>query len=102
MGEEVGWLVEWERHVGPRDARVIGGCLDRGCGVEVAPHRLDLLRDLTGGTARSPLECHVLEQVRDAMLIRSLVATAGTDPDPNRTGPQMRPPSNHHTTPSPH
>src|ERR1700758_238020 len=68
----------------------MGGCLDRGGVVEAAAHRLDLLRDLTGGTARSPLECHVLEQVRDAMLIRSLVTTAGADPNAKRCGLQMR------------
>ena len=43
--------------------------------------------------ARAPLgalERHVLEQMRDAVLVRPLVAAAGPDPDAERGGLQMR------------
>ena len=90
VGEDVGQHVERERHVGPQNARVIGGGLDRGRRVEVAADRLDLFGDLACGTPRRSLERHVLEQVRNPMLVRPLVAAARTDPDAQRCGLQMR------------
>ena len=71
-------------------AGVIGGGLDAGGGVEVAADRLDLLGDLARGAPRGALERHVLEQMRDAVLVRLLVAAAGADPDAERGGLQMR------------
>ena len=54
------------------------------------PDRLDLLGNLARGAPRRALERHVLEQMRDAVLVRPLVAAAGTDPDAERGGLQMR------------
>src|SRR6516165_11178034 len=90
IGEDVGQHVKRKRHVSPQNARVVGGCLNRGCRVEVAADRLDLLRDLTGGAPRSSLERHMLEQMRDTMLVWPRVAAAGTDPHAKRGGLQMR------------
>ena len=90
IGQDVGQHVERERHVGSQHARVVGGGLDRGRGVEVAADRLDLLGDLARGAPRRALERHVLEQMRDAVLVRPLVAAAGADPDAERGGFQMR------------
>ena len=90
IGEDVGKHVERERNIGPQNARVIGGGLDRGRRIEVAADRLDLLGDLARAAARGAFERHVLEQMRDAMLVRPLVAAAGADPYAERGGLQMR------------
>ena len=70
IGEDVGEHVERERHVGAQHARVIGGGLDAGRGVEIAADRLDLLGDLARGAALGALERHVLEEMRNAVLVR--------------------------------
>jgi hypothetical protein len=64
--------------------------LDAGRGIEVAANRLHLLGDLPGGAPLRALERHVFEQMRDAMLVRPLVAAAGADPDAERGGFQVR------------
>src|SRR5262249_45219985 len=64
--------------------------LDAGCGVEVAAHGLDLLGDLTRGPAFRTLERHVLEQVRDAVLVLALVAATAAGPHAERGGLQVR------------
>src|SRR5262249_18514640 len=64
--------------------------------VEISTHRLDLLGDLTGRAPRRPLERHMLEQMRDAVLVGPLVAAPRTDPDTKRSGFQMRHGVSHH------
>src|SRR2546430_10830179 len=56
----------------------------------LAADRLYLLDDFARGTSRGALECHVLEQMRDAMLVRLFVAATDAGPDPERRGLQMR------------
>jgi len=90
IGQDVGQDVERQRHVGAQHPGVVGGGLDAGRGVEVAADRLDLLGDLAGGAPRRALERHVLEQMRDAVLVTMLVAAARSDPHPERGGLQMR------------
>ena len=90
IGEDVGQHVERERHVGAQHARIVGGAFDAGRGVEVAADRLDLLGDLPRGAPRRALERHVLEQMRDAVLVGVLVAAAGADPHAERGALQMR------------
>ena len=90
LGQDVGQHVERERHVGLEHARVIGGGLVTGRGVEIAADRLDLLGDLARGAPRRALERHVLEQMRDAVLVGALVAAAGADPDAERGALEMR------------
>ena len=58
---------------------VVRRLLTRGVGVDVAAHRLDLLGDLRRGAAFGALERHMLQEVRDAVLVRGLVAGAGGD-----------------------
>ena len=48
------------------------------------------LGDLARGAALGALERHVLEQMRDAVLVRQFVAAARADPDAERDGLQMR------------
>ena len=90
IGQDVGQHVERERHIGLEHARVVGGGFHAGGGIEIAADRLDLLGDLARGAPRGALERHVLEQMRDAMLVGLLVAAAGPDPDAERGGVQMR------------
>ena len=90
IGQDVGEHIQRQRHVGLEHARIVGGGFDRGRGIEIAADRLDILGDLTRGPPRGALERHVLEQMRNAMLVRLLVAAAGADPDAERSGLQMR------------
>ena len=83
IGEDVGQHVERKRHVGAQDARVIGRALDAGRRIEIAADRLDLLGDLARGAARRALECHVLEEMRDAVLVGALVAAAAPTQTPS-------------------
>src|SRR5258705_548051 len=78
------------RHVGLHPLRVIGGCLGGGAGIEIAADRLDLFHDLARAAPRGALERHVFEQMRDAVLVRLLVAAADAGPDAKRCGFQMR------------
>src|SRR5262249_21506992 len=61
-------------------ARVVGGVLARGIRVEMAADRFDLDRDFAGVAALGAFECHVFEQVGDAVDGGRLVARAGADP----------------------
>ena len=67
-------------------ARVIGGGVDAGRGVELAADRLDLFGDVAGAPPRRTLEGHMLEEMRDAMLAARLAPAAGADPDAERDG----------------
>src|SRR5689334_8376128 len=90
FGEDVGQHIERERHVRLHGAGVIGGHLDAGRSVELAADRLDLLGDLPGRAPLGALECHVLEEMRNAVLLGLLVATAAADPHAERRGFEMR------------
>ena len=76
--------------VGLQHAGEIGGGLQAGGGVELAADRLDLLGDVAGAAPLGALERHVLEQVRDAVLVLPLVARAGRHPDAERHGLDVR------------
>ena len=90
IGQNVGEHVERQRHVGPEHARIIGGHLHAGRRVEIAADRLDLLGDLPGGAPRRALERHVLQEMRDAVLVLALVAAAAADPHAERGGFEVR------------
>jgi hypothetical protein len=80
-----------ERHVARfRSALdVVAGVLLAGEGVELAPDRVDLLRDVARGRAPlRALEEHVLGEVRDAVRGLGLVARAGGEHD--RAGHRLR------------
>ena len=96
LGQDVGQHVERQRHVGLEHARVIGGALGAGRGIEIAADRLDLLGDLAGGAPSRALERHVFEEMRDAVLVAPLVAAAGIDPDAERGRLEMRHRFGHH------
>jgi hypothetical protein len=90
LRQDVGQHVDGERHVRPEHAREIGRGLEARRRVDVAADRLDLLGDLPRRAAFGALERHVLEKVRNAVLLGLLVAAAGADPDANRGGLQVR------------
>jgi hypothetical protein len=90
MRKDIGEHVEGERHVASEHARVIGGHFDAGRRIQVAAHRLDLFGDLPGRALLGPLERHVLEKMRNPVLVRALVAAAATDPNAERRGLEMR------------
>ena len=84
--QDVAQNIEGERHVLAHDLRVIGSGVDASGGVDVAADRFDLLGDVAGAAPRRAFEGHVLEEMRDAVLIASLAPAAGTDPDAERHG----------------
>ena len=90
FGENVGKHVERQRHVGLEHARIIGGALGAGRGIEIAAHGLDLLGDLPGGASPRALERHVFEEMRNAVLVAPFVAAAGIDPHAERGRLEMR------------
>ncbi len=94
--KDVGQHVERKRHVGAQHARIVGRGLDRGGRIEIAAHRFDLLRDLARATPRGSLERHVLEEMRNAVLVRPFVPASDADPDAERSGLQMRHRVRHH------
>jgi hypothetical protein len=53
-------------------------------GVEIAADRIDRARNIFGGPVLSPLEEHVLDEVRNAILLGALPAGTAGNPDPDR------------------
>ena len=90
LGQDVGEHVERQRHVGLEHARIIGGVLGAGRGIEIAADRLDFLGDLPRAAPPRALERHVFEEMRDAVLVAAFVAAAGIDPDAERSRLEMR------------
>ena len=74
LGQDVGQDVERLRPVILEDAGVIGGGLHAGRGIDLAAGGFDLLGDGLGGAPFGALEGHVLEEMRDAVLLRQFVA----------------------------
>ena len=81
VAQDVGQDVDGERHVLLEHAGVVGGRLDAGRGVDLAADRFDLLGDLDRRAGLGALEGHVLEEMREAVLLLALGARAGADPD---------------------
>ena len=79
--DDVAQNIEREREVLAQHARVIGGRVDPGRGVELAADRLDLLGDVASAPPRGALEGHMLQEMRDAMLALRFASAAGPDPD---------------------
>ena len=88
---DVAQEVEREPQILAQHARVIGGRVDAGGGVELAAHRLDLLGDGLGAATLGALEGHMLEEMRDAVLGGAFAAAAGPDPNPERDGLDVAP-----------
>ena len=67
--QDVGQDVDGQRHVVAKHARVEGGRLDAGRGIDLAADILDLRGDLPGAAPFGALEGHVLEQMGDAVFV---------------------------------
>jgi hypothetical protein len=81
VAQDVAEDVDGERDVVLEDAGIVGGRLDRGCGVDLAADRLDLLGDVDGRPPLGALEGHVFEKMRKPVLVLALRARAGPHPD---------------------
>ena len=84
--DEVGQQVHSKRKVRRKQGRVEGGQLAVGRGVEIAADILDRLADLSCRAAARALEHHMLEQMRDAVERRRLIARAGRRIEPDGHG----------------
>jgi hypothetical protein len=73
-----------------RGSSVVTGTLLGGVGIEIAPHSLDLLTDLTGGTFFCPLEEKMLQKVRDTSNAGGLVTSPHRTPDDGNFGSSGR------------
>ena len=86
FGQDVGQDVDGKRHVVAEHAGVERRRLDAGGGVDLAADILDFRGDLPGAAPLGSLERHVLEQMRDAVLVVGFVAGARLDPDAEGDG----------------
>src|SRR6266571_4071961 len=96
MVEDVREQVEALRQVLVQNLGVEGGALPGRKGIELPAERVDLPRDGLGGAPPSALEDHVLDEVREALLARLLIARADIHPDPDRDRPHRRYPLGDH------
>ena len=84
--DHVGEHVERDRHVLGEQHRVVGGVVLGGVGVHRRAHPLDLERDAPRVAGLGALERHVLEEMRDAVQVRGLVARADAHERADRRG----------------
>ncbi len=96
LRKDIGENVEGERHVRTQHPCVIGGGLDAGGGVEIATNGLNLFSNLARTAAGSALERHVLQKMRDTVLLGSFMPAAGRNPDAERCRLQVRHLVRHH------
>jgi hypothetical protein len=80
MEHQVRQDVEGPRQVLVHHLDVVAGVFLRRERVEVAAHRVELLRDVLGGATFGALEEHVLDEVGDAALLGHLVPRAAGEP----------------------
>ncbi len=80
----VGDHIEGTLQVAVEHARVDGGRLLVGAGVELGAHRVEDLVDLLRAITLGATEQHVLKQVRDPRLRVVLVRRAGANPEAER------------------
>ena len=81
MKNQVGENLKRDRNIFVQHLDVEADALLGGEGVHVAADGIDLAGDLLGGAVLGALEDHVLDEVGDAVRLRSLVARAGLEPN---------------------
>jgi len=96
LGKDIGEHVQRQRYIGFEDARVIGGAFSPGRGIEIATDGFDLFRDLPGAAPARALEGHMFKEMGNAVLVALLVAAAGSDPNAQRRGLEVRHCVGHH------
>ena len=94
--DDVAQDVERERQVLAQHARVIGGGVDAGGGVELAAHRLDLLGDVLALRRAVPLKAICSRKCATPCSPARLAAAAGADPDAERDGLDLGHGMTHH------
>ncbi len=90
IAHDVSENIQRQRPVVAQDARIVGGSLHAGTGIEVATHPLDLRGDVHRAAPSCSLERNVFQKVRDAALMRLLVTGPGLDPNAQRHRLEMR------------
>src|SRR5690606_28952377 len=90
VGQYVGKDLDRQRQVVFQHPRVEGRRLDAGRGVDLAADVFDFRGDIPRGARAGALEGHVLQQVRDAVLVVALVARARLDPHSEGNAFDMR------------
>ena len=80
--EQIGQHVDGAGQMLVEHLDVVARALLRRESVEMAPDRVDLLRDVLRRPGRRALEEHVLDEVRDARVRRALVPRSAGQPDP--------------------
>ena len=88
--EDVGQNIDGQRNVVGEHARVERCRLDTRGGVDFAPHILDLGRNFPSAAAVRTLERHMFQQVRDAVFVVALIASARLHPNAECNGFNMR------------
>ena len=88
--DHVGHHLERRLEVVVGDACVDDGVLPGGRGVQLGAHGVEGLRDLLRVEPPRALEQHVLDEVRDAGAVGTLVAGADVDPEAERDGAHAR------------
>src|SRR6516225_7398292 len=96
VGEDIGEHVKRERHVGLHHPRIISRGLGRCARIEITADRLDFFHDLSRTAVRGALECHVFEQMRNAVLVRLFIAASDPGPNSERRGFDVRHGVGHH------
>jgi len=84
--DDVGHDIQREAYVGLEHPGVVGRHLAPRVGVDVAAHVLDRLSDLQRRPPLGPLERHVFQEMRDAVLLGRFVPAACQDPDADGRG----------------
>ena len=92
IADQIGEDVDGQRQVLVQHLQVIAGVFLRRERVDLAADGVHLLRYFFCTPARSALEEHVLDEVRDAGLLGGLVARAARQPDADGDRTHMRHP----------
>src|SRR5271155_393193 len=82
--DEVAEDIHGDREMLVQNLDVEANALLGGKGVHVSTDGVDLSRNVLGGSMLGSLENHVLDEMRDAIPLRILIARSGLDPNTNR------------------
>ena len=86
MQNQIGENLKGDGNVFVEHLHVEADAFFGGEGVHVAADGIDLAGNLLRGAVLGPFEHHVLDEMRDAIRLRSFVARAGFEPNADRGG----------------
>ena len=82
--------IESKRNIIFKNPRVIGRHLARRIGIDIATHILDRLGNIQRRPSLGSLKRHVLEEMRDAVLLKPFMSPTGRHPHAQRRRRQTR------------